>query len=746
MLVAVIPAVLWAQPEAGREASPETVDSIPVEDPDAVNAEPARGDVLVLDDFIVRGENVARSLQDTGSSVSVLTAEEIEASSMTDLYDAFQRTANVNESHGKLGGYGGFVIRGITDTGVTDASFSSTAPLATILVDGVPLSAAGARAGPLDFWDVESVEFLRGPQSTNIGQGALAGAIVMRTRDPDEQVDVRARYRAGDYGTRQFAAAAGGPLAGGFSMRVSTQHSESDGAAYNITRNEPSNFEDVTSLRGKLRWQAEAWRDADVLLTVTRSETLFGQGQLSGDPEDRESVANDPEQLQSQAELASLRAGLSLSDAWSAESVTGYVATDLRTDDDYNYSAEPDGVIINTNDDRTWTQQISASFEGLSLLGMPVRGTLGVYGAALATDSTTDVIDGDLSAFITGGQPIGLFFDLDTDVTQSRRSTAVFGEMDWLVGERWTLTTGVRFDQDTVDYAYLSDSSLSVISDNESPLGEIIADVLGDLGGSAALPADGEGAGTQASSAVLPKLGLRLDVTEFTAVGLQVQQAFRAGGLSVNFVRGTFNTFEPEYTTTYELYARTEWLDGRVKLRSNVYYTDWRDQQVSVQLSDDANDTQTENAGRSRLIGGELELDAQLGWGVSGFVSAGYAETEFLDFNSTAGDFEGNEFPGAPEKQGGIGLRVERGGRWPYAQLDLNYVDSTFRRANNDADQTSDSYALLNGRVGYRFRHVELYVSGRNLLDRFYLVQRAFGTFQAGQPRTLIGGVEVILG
>lgn len=117
-----------------------------------------------LEEIVVTGDKLSRDIMELDTSVQVLDRETIAKEAMDDLYDAMARTANVNASFAKQGRTGGFVIRGISDTGIDNASVASTSPLATIYVDGAPLSTAGNRAGPLDFWDVESVEFFRGPQ------------------------------------------------------------------------------------------------------------------------------------------------------------------------------------------------------------------------------------------------------------------------------------------------------------------------------------------------------------------------------------------------------------------------------------------------------------------------------------------------------------------------------------------------------------------------------------------------------
>lgn len=738
----LVPLMAAHAASSASEGDPEAeLEVIPLADPqaDASASQALSAQPLLLAPIVVTGEKLARDLQDLGTSAQVLLSEDIETTAMDDIYDAFQRTANVNANTSKLGGFGGFVIRGISDTGVSDASVGSLAPLASILVDGVPLSIAGARAGPLDFWDIDTVEVLRGPQSTNQGQGALAGAILLNTRDPDEHFNVRGRVRRGEYGHAQYAAAIGTPLGAGFAIRGAIQRSEADNAAENLTRQEPANAQESNNARIKLGWQGVSALSPSVLLRYTRADAFRGQGQLTGDPRDRQTVANDPETLESESELLSLRSRFHLSERWSLDVISGFAQTDLRSDDDYNYSAESDGVIINTSDDRSLTQELRLNFEAVTLFGRNARGVIGLYGAHLDTDSTLQVIDGN----VTGGVPVNAYIDIDSDIDQQRRGWAAFGEVDWDVAQDWTLTLGLRVDRESLDFGYVSDASLSILQDDDSLLGGLIAELISNvLGPQLGVPADAAGAGSSEATAVLPKLGLRWRISDTLTMGVLAQRAYRAGGLSVNFVRGDFVEFDPEFTTTGELFVRSELWDRRLRLRGNLYYTDWRDQQVAVQLSDDPNDAQTENAGRSRLYGAELELDTASWKGFRGFASLGYAHTEFLRFDSTGGDFSGNRFPSAPRRQGGAGLLWEAGALGPYAQVDVNHVDRTFRRPDNDPQQTSDAYTLLNGRAGWRFRHFELYVIGRNLSDRFYVTQRSFGAFMAGEPRTVIGGVE----
>src|SRR5688572_4412478 len=108
------------------------------------------------DEIVVTGEKTQRSLQDTVSSVAVITPRRVEEENLVTLQDVLQRTANVSETYGVAG----FTIRGVANRGVTGGE---GAALTTIFVDGAALPSALVQSAPTDMWDVTQVEILRGP-------------------------------------------------------------------------------------------------------------------------------------------------------------------------------------------------------------------------------------------------------------------------------------------------------------------------------------------------------------------------------------------------------------------------------------------------------------------------------------------------------------------------------------------------------------------------------------------------------
>ena len=139
----------------------------------------AQDDKTVLEDITISSGKLDKTLQETVSSIQVFDANALEnSSSLNDMYDLFEQTTNVNRS-----GRYGFNIRGINATGES-GSYSGPRTI-NVYLDGVSLGANASKEGAISTWDMQQVEIIKGPQSTIQGRNSLAGAVVLKTKDPE---------------------------------------------------------------------------------------------------------------------------------------------------------------------------------------------------------------------------------------------------------------------------------------------------------------------------------------------------------------------------------------------------------------------------------------------------------------------------------------------------------------------------------------------------------------------------------
>ena len=137
-----------------------------------------------LDTIYVTATRRSEPLQDVPLSVSVLSQDELDAKGVVGYEGLAHSTPGVVLNRASAN-FNNFTARGIATNGY-NAGLQSTV---AVYIDELPISANG-NSTILDpsLYDVERVEFLRGPQGTLFGSGSLAGALRILTHAPDPNV------------------------------------------------------------------------------------------------------------------------------------------------------------------------------------------------------------------------------------------------------------------------------------------------------------------------------------------------------------------------------------------------------------------------------------------------------------------------------------------------------------------------------------------------------------------------------
>ncbi|MET0985572.1 MAG: TonB-dependent receptor, partial [Steroidobacteraceae bacterium] len=105
-----------------------------------------------------------------------------------------------------------------------------------IVIDGVTLSSV--KPFNQDLFDIQQIEVLKGPQSALYGRNAAAGAIVITTRRPGDELEGKVAAALGNFDTTRATASVGGPLSDTIKFNVAGAFRDTDGPFTNVTTGE----------------------------------------------------------------------------------------------------------------------------------------------------------------------------------------------------------------------------------------------------------------------------------------------------------------------------------------------------------------------------------------------------------------------------------------------------------------------------------------------------------------------------
>lgn len=183
-------------------------------------------------------------------------------------------------------------------------------------------------------------------------------------------------------------------------------------------------------------------------------------------------------------------------------------------------------------------------------------------------------------------------------------------------------------------------------------------------------------------------------------------------------------TFKPEKANTYEIGFKSTFADRAVRLNGAVFYTDYKDLQLTVQQ---LTTPVFVNGGDARIKGFELEAQVVPAAGLSMDFSVGYTDAKYTRVApGVIGITTASRFVNTPEWQlhGGISYRADFGSFQLTPRADVSYSSSMALDPENTAllirpDVTTvDTSVTLNPGSD----RVEVQFGIKNLFDKRYLV------------------------
>lgn len=687
--------------------------------------------VRVVEEIVVKGTKRGRSLQETIESVSVFSAEDFDDQALYELNDVYLRAPNVT------GGIADISVRGIGSNGV---GFTGTGRTINLYLDGAPASSGPAAGGNNTLWDVEQVEVLLGPQATAQGRNALAGAVVQWTADPQYELGAKLRVLAGSDETFQGSAMVTGPILDGqVAYRLTYDHREEDFDGFNPLSQRPIAYGDFSTIRGKLLIEPDAIPDLRVELNVNHLDSFRAQsGRVILPPADSpERETFDPydfisfdfrsPEASSQSTYYIADVTYQLNDNWHIATITTYEDAEGGIENFGSFSG------LRETDAQTTAFDFRLHFDYERL-----EGWLGAYyfkEESAQLDSTLV----DLATFPFPFEPAGSVISRNSKNDFEIDNRAIYGDLTYRLTDRLSIGVGARYDEeerfDTGFQGSVSVNNPSCVIDLGSgpqPCGSIF-----QATSDPALDVDYQ--------AFLPRADVSYELNKSSSLSFAVARGYRAGG--VQTVGDENVEFDPEFLTNYEMVYRSLWIEDKLTFNVNVFFSDWTDQQLAIP---DGLNSRTVNLGKSEMFGAEFYTSYQFDNGLNVYGTLGLLDTEITNA-PFAIDEAGNALPGEPGFANLAGNEFRRapsmtatlGGSYRHrsglaASMNLSYRDETYTDLENLEINRSDSFWLLNARLGYRWSTIRASVFATNLLD-----EEAF-TFRTFDVVTTVGGIVQI--
>ncbi len=240
--------------------------------PAATGAPEARdeGGVEVI---TVTARRKEENIQDIPIAVSAFSADDLGASNIEDVADVQFNVPNLTYSKTNFSGAGNISIRGVGNLATASTAENGTG----IHINDAPFP--GARIFETEFYDVESVQVLRGPQGTLFGRSSPGGALNIYTKKPVlEEWGGYGAIEYGDYNHAKVKAALNVPLGEHLAARFAGTYFRRDGITKDVNSGKDIDGREIYAIRASLygewddasfNWMAQYFRGDDDRMRIT---------------------------------------------------------------------------------------------------------------------------------------------------------------------------------------------------------------------------------------------------------------------------------------------------------------------------------------------------------------------------------------------------------------------------------------------------------------------------------------------
>ncbi|WP_125559230.1 MULTISPECIES: TonB-dependent receptor [Pseudoalteromonas] len=672
-----------------------------------------------------------QTLEEVSISIATLKGDNITSQGIKDISEVGGYVANFKISQNAAEGTPPALnIRGV---GLIDYNTANTSPIA-MYIDGRPVGSANNQIANL--FDVEQIEVLKGPQGTLFGRNSTGGALLVRTKRPDDGNYGFIKAGAGTDEWRRVQGAYNAKVNELSALRFSFNHTDYEYTSYNLFDASPeaglkqqdarlsylAEWDEFT-LYAKLEYghwdgivqpvgNIGIFKDPANGVRCSAAEAggpgcfdMFGFNDGSDDYW-AVSVNNDSPHL-SIYKGWTVQGDWRISDSQQLTYINGFNRLDRRHA--FNCDGSParlcEGELGLKNEMLSNELRYSQTNDRDHL-------TLGLFHIEerIYQDNFNDILR-DYRGLLSTDLTNTFFYDNEIIV----KSVAAFAQYEWQLNDAHRITVGLRYSDETVEY------------DSVSRL-NTVADI------------------TQLDGVTIPYYRVNGEVKDDGLSGrlawnyqysdpLMFYYSFANGTKSGGYNGGLLATEEqakladygPEELYAHEIGAKYNNADN-LSVNGAVFFYDYSDQQVFMNQASTVPGAPPlqllENVGSSTIYGAELAIQYKLNDALKFRSAAGYVpEANFDEFIDPVGNvLTDNRLPFTPEWNinGDVTHTMSFLQGELASTIGFDYQSEYYFDQNQNAYAMQSGYTLWRGSVHYERGDWRFGVWGKNLFDKEY--------------------------
>ena len=717
----------------------------------ALAALPLQAQTTTIEEIVVTARKRDESFRDVPVTVNVFTESMIQSAGIQKPADFISLVPNMTLVETQNAGNAFVVIRGISQA-------RNSEPSVAVLVDGV------LETNPAQFnqelFDIRQIEVLKGPQGALYGKSAIGGAILIRTKDPSDELEGAVKLGYGNGSSVRAQAGISGPMTDTIKFRASVNYYDTDGFI-------PSTFlggkaDPATDYSGRFRLIGKpndsfTW---DLRLAADRLETqaLYFVIPRFDETNPFASFFTAPDANDVTTPITVNNTGENNRDLWDASlkldfnlgggtltSISAWNKTkEILTGDAYDFRPIPSAVFtaIYGNDlNQSQFLDVKSYSEEIRFTS-PTEGRLRWIAGAyyvhtdrfISTGNMVDTGNGVFPVYETpssnplnpqvdaGGNALlaqGATFLADS---QNNDAWAVFADATFEVTDQFEIDAALRYDEDRRENTTDTPPDFLAFVDPTATTGQVRDHTWSEL---------------------QPKVTLRFKPVDNVTLYGGWSRGFRSGGFNqtgvgavaaANGIEGVNDLFNAEVADTWELGVKGQFLDRRLNAGLSVFSTTSTNGYFFVFLAQNS----TQNLGNldADYKGAELELNAHVTDRFDLYASYGYTDSEIQsDLHQTIApgvvlSSKGNQAPLVSKSTLNVGAQYRQPineGLNVTVRADWNKMGETWWEPFNRTSR--DPVDLIDLRIGLDADKWSVTAWSKNLTDELYNQEYSPGNF-----------------